>query len=115
MSDEIIYWRSGERMVMSDFSLDLRNAEEELDISEAEEGAFSGQIVLGRLDGTTSDEEWLGEIEDNNVLFLAIEGDLNELAAGFAREVKEAGGNLTHFRRFLIVSPPGVDVSNERL
>lgn len=100
---------------MSDFSLDLRNAEEELDIEEAEEGAFGGRIVLGVLDGTTSDEEWLAEIDDGNVLFLAIEGDLNELAAGFARDVKDAGGNLTHFRRFLIVAPPGILVDNERL
>lgn len=100
---------------MSDFSLDLRNAEEELDISEDVEGAFDGQIVLGVLDGTTPDEEWLGEIAEGNVLFLAIEGDLNELASGFARDVKEAGGNLTHFRRFLIVAPPGVSVNNERL
>lgn len=100
---------------MSDFSLDLRTAEEELDIGEAEEGAFGGKVVLGVLDGTTPDEEWLSEIADGHVLLLAIEGDLNELAAGFARDVKEAGGTLTHFRRFLVVAPPGVVVDNERL
>ncbi|APE95362.1 DUF5779 family protein [Halodesulfurarchaeum formicicum] len=100
---------------MSDFSLDLRNAEEELDISAAEEGDFGGRVVLGTLDGTTPDEEWLAEIEGGNVLFLAIEGDLNELASGFARDVKENGGSLTHFRRFLVVGPPGVQVDTERL
>lgn len=99
---------------MSDFSLDLRAAEEELDLSETE-GGFDGRVVLGVLDGTTPDEEWLEEIADGNVLLLAIEGDLNKLAAGFAREVKEAGGNLTHFRRFLVVAPPGIGVDNERL
>lgn len=100
---------------MSDFSLDLRAAEEELDVAEYEEGAFGGKVVLGVLDGTTPDEEWLSEIEDGHVLMLAIEGDLNKLASGFAREVKESGGNLTHFRRFLVVAPPGVVVDNERL
>ena len=100
---------------MSDFSLDLRNAEEELDIEDAEDGAFGGRVVLGTLDGTTPDEEWLAEIEAGNVLMLAIEGDLNELAAGFARDVKEDGGSLTHFRRFLVVGPPGIPIDTDRL
>jgi hypothetical protein len=46
---------------------------------------------------------------------LNVEGDLNELAAGFARDVKEGGGELMHFRDFLIVTPPGVDIDAERL
>lgn len=100
---------------MSDFSLDLRNAEEELDIDEAEEGDFGGHVVLGTLDGTTPDEEWLAEFDEGNVLMLAIEGDINELAAGFARDVKEDGGSLTHFRRFLIIAPPGIEVDTDRL
>ncbi|MFB6085997.1 MAG: DUF5779 family protein [Halodesulfurarchaeum sp.] len=100
---------------MSDFSLDLRDAEEELDIEEAEEGAFSGRIILGTLDGTTPDAEWIAEIEAGNVLILAIEGDINELAAGFARDIKEGGGTLTHFRRFLVVGPPGVVIDTDRL
>ncbi|MDZ7850766.1 MAG: DUF5779 family protein [Halodesulfurarchaeum sp.] len=100
---------------MSDFSLDLRDAEEELDIEETEEGAFGGRIVLGTLDGTTPDDEWIAEIEAGNVLILAIEGDINELAAGFARDIKEGGGTLTHFRRFLVVGPPGVVIDTERL
>ncbi|MFB6109803.1 MAG: DUF5779 family protein [Halodesulfurarchaeum sp.] len=99
---------------MSDFSLDLRNAEDELDLS-ASDGEFDGRVVLGTLDGTTPDEEWLAEVDAGNVLILAIEGDLNELAAGFARDVKEAGGSLTHFRRFLVVGPPGVTVDTQRL
>lgn len=100
---------------MADFSLDLRSAEEELDFEAIDEGEFGGRIVLGTLDGTTPDEEWLREIDAGNVLVLAIDGDLNELAAGFARDVKDAGGSLTHFRRFLIVGPPGVTVDNDRL
>ena len=100
---------------MSDFSLDLRNAEEELDIEETDGSSLDGEIVLGTLDGTTPDEEWLSEIEAGNVLMLAIEGDLNELAAGVARDVKESGGSLTHFRRFLVVGPPGVTVNTDRL
>ena len=99
---------------MSDFSLDLRHAEEELDV-EAEGEDLDGKVVLGTLDGTTPDDEWLAEIEAGNVLMLAIEGDLNELAAGFARDVKEGGGSLTHFRRFLVVGPPGVTVDTQRL
>lgn len=100
---------------MSDFSLDLRDAEEELDIEETEDGAFGGRVVLGTLDGTTPDEEWLDEFEGGNVLILAIEGDINELAAGFARDIKEAGGSLTHFRRFLVIGPPGVTIDTDRL
>jgi hypothetical protein len=46
---------------------------------------------------------------------LAVEGDLNELAAGFARDVKEMGGDLMHFRGFLVVSPPGVEIGTDRL
>lgn len=97
---------------MSDgFNLDLRNAEEEIDVPEE----FEGGVVLGVLNGTTSDSEWLGEIERGNVLLLAVDGDLNELAAGFAGDVKREGGTLMHFREFLVVAPPGVDVDAERL
>lgn len=100
---------------MSDFNLDLRNAEEELEFDAEEGEGLAGDVVLGTLDGTTPDEEWLAEIEAGNVLVLAIEGDLNELAAGFARDVKEMGGSLTHFRRFLVMGPPGVTIDTERL
>lgn len=100
---------------MSDFDLDLRNAEKHIDASEVE-GAIEGdRVVLGVLDGTTPDEEWLEEISHGNVLLLAIEGDLNELASGFAREVRDSGGTLMHFRRFLVVAPDGVTVDSDRL
>jgi len=46
---------------------------------------------------------------------LNVEGELNELAADFARDVKEAGGELMHFRDFLIVTPPEVDIDADRL
>lgn len=95
---------------MADFDLDLRNAEEQLD-----EADFEGRIVLGVLDGSTAPEEWVAEIERGNVLVLAIEGQLNELASGFAREIKDLGGELMHFRKFLVVSPPGMDIDTARL
>ncbi|MFC4543292.1 DUF5779 family protein [Halosolutus amylolyticus] len=96
---------------MSDFDLDLRAVEEHID----EELELEGELVLGVLDGSTPAEEWLETIADGNVLVLCVDGDVNELAAGFARDVKESGGNLVHFRGFLIVTPPGVDVSTDRL
>ncbi|EMA35355.1 DUF5779 family protein [Halobiforma nitratireducens] len=96
---------------MSDFDLDLRAVEEHID----EELDLEGSIVLGVLDGTTPGEQWLEAISSGNVLVLNVEGDVNELASDFARDVKEGGGNLVHFRGFLIVTPPGVDVNTERL
>lgn len=97
---------------MSDFDLDLRAAEEEIDEPERE---GSGRIELGILDGSTPDEEWVAAVADGRTLVLDIEGDVNELAAGFARDVKERGGDLVHFRGFLLVTPPGVDVDTDRL
>jgi SepF-like predicted cell division protein (DUF552 family) len=96
---------------MSDFDLDLRAVEEHID----DELELEGSIVLGVLDGETPAEEWLDAISKGNVLILNVDGDVNELAAGFARDVREADGNLVHFRGFLIVTPPGVDVSTDRL
>ena len=96
---------------MSDFDLDLRTVEEHID----EELEIEGSIVLGVLDGSTPAEEWLEAISKGNVLVLAVDGEVNELAAGFARDVKESGGNLIHFRGFLLVTPPGVDVDTDRL
>jgi hypothetical protein len=95
---------------MSDFDLDLQTAEGELDEPEP-----SGRVVLGVLDGTTNPEEWVTHVESGDVLVLNVEGDLNELAAGFAREVRDMGGELMHFRDFLVVSPPGRDIDTDRL
>ncbi|WP_222917854.1 DUF5779 family protein [Natrinema sp. SYSU A 869] len=96
---------------MSDFDLDLRAVEEHID----DELDLEGSLVLGVLDGETSADEWLEAISKGNVLILSVEGNVNELAAGFARDVKESGGELVHFRGFLLVLPPGVDVNTERL
>ncbi|MGM0591603.1 MAG: DUF5779 family protein [Halobacteriota archaeon] len=96
---------------MADFDLDLRNAEEQLD----DEEDYNGTIVLGILDSAEDSEEWLANVEDGNVLVLAIQGDLNRLASGFARDIKEMGGQLMHFRKFLIVTPPGVGIDTDRL
>jgi hypothetical protein len=96
---------------MSEFDLDLRNAEEQL------KGGDDGgsEVVLGVLDGTTDPAEWIEAIENGDVLVLNVDGDLNRLAAGFAREVRDAGGTLMRFRGFLVVTPPGVGIDTDRL
>ncbi|WP_251133194.1 DUF5779 family protein [Halorubrum sp. 2020YC2] len=96
---------------MSDWDLDLRDAEAKMD----EAFAAAGDVVLGVLDGTTDPEEWVRSVDYGNTLVLSIEGDLNELAAGFARDVKEMDGELMHFRGFLVVTPPGVSIDTDRL
>jgi len=97
---------------MSDWDLDLRDAEEQMD----EAFAAAGDVVLGVvLDGTTDPDEWVRSIDYGNTLVLSVDGDLNELAAGFAREVKDMGGELMHFRGFLVVTPPGVTIDTDRL
>jgi len=99
---------------MSDFEgLDLQAVEDQMDETERHGG--SNRVTLGVLDGSTPDEEWVEVIDDGAVLVLNVDGDLNELAAGFARPVKEAGGDLMHFRGFLIVTPPGVNIDADRL
>ncbi|MFB6281514.1 MAG: DUF5779 family protein [Haloferacaceae archaeon] len=97
---------------MSDFDLDLRGAEEQLG---DEEGGVPGDVVLGVLDGSTDPAEWIEAVEAGQVLVLAVEGDVNRLAAGFARDVADMGGTLMHFRDFLLVAPPGTEIDNDRL
>jgi len=94
---------------MSDWDLDLRHAEDQL------EDAGSGDVVLGVLDGSTEAEEWVRNVEYGNVLVLNVDGDINELAAGFARDVRDMNGELMHFRGFLVVTPPGTDIDTDRL
>ena len=99
---------------MSDFDgLDLQAVEDQMAV-DAEAGG-SSRVVLGILDGTSEDEEWIDAIENGDLLVLNVDGDLNELAAGFARPVTEAGGELMHFRGFLVVTPPGVSIDTDRL
>ena len=99
---------------MSDFEgLDLQAVEDQM--AADEETGGSHRVVLGVLDGTTDDTEWVAAIEEGAVLVLNVEGDLNELASGFARPVKDAGGDLMHFRGFLIVTPPTVSIDKNRL
>ena len=95
---------------MGDFDLDLQTAEGEL-----EDPDPNGQVVLGVLNGTTDPEAWIEHVENDDVLVLNVEGDLNELAAGFAREIRDLGGELMHFRGFLVVSPPGREIDPDRL
>lgn len=96
---------------MSDFDLDLQAVEDQMDDDERE----GSRIVLGILDGSTPDEEWIAEVDGGAVLVLDVEGNVNELAAGFARDITEMGGELMRFRDFLLVTPPGVVIDTERL
>jgi hypothetical protein len=97
---------------MSDFDLDLRAVEDMMD----DEDAAEGGVVLGVLDGSTPPDRWArAATADGSVLVLAIEGDVNELAAGFAGDVRDAGGDLIQFREFLVVAPPGVGIDRSRL
>ena len=108
----------GDRPFMSDFDLDLRSVEEQLEDAEADDApddGGGGDVVLGVLDGTTPAAEWVDELEDGAVLVLAVEGDLNELAAGLAEGTTDLGGDLLQFREFLVVTPPGVDIDRSRL
>ena len=100
---------------MSDFEgLDLQAVEDQMDDVEGDEEG-SNRVVLGVLDGSTPPEEWVDAVDRGAVLVLNVEGDLNELAATFARDVKDAGGELMHFRGFLVVTPPGVAIDADRL
>ncbi|RNJ26077.1 DUF5779 family protein [Halosegnis longus] len=94
---------------MSEFELDLQSAEGDMDVPDTD------SVVLGILDGETPDAEWIALVEAGNTLVLDIEGDLSELAAGFATEITDLGGELMHFRGFLVVSPPGRDIDTDRL
>jgi len=98
---------------MSEFDLDLRTVEEE--IEDDTDADTSGRVVLGVLDGSTDDEEWIDHVDAGRVLVLAVEGDVNELAAGFAKAISQMDGDLVHFRGFLIVTPAGVTVDTDRL
>ncbi|QGN06951.1 hypothetical protein Hrd1104_06345 [Halorhabdus sp. CBA1104] len=95
---------------MSEFDLDLQAVESQL---EGDEGDH--RVVLGILDGTTPDEEWVQLATDGAVLVLDVQGDVNEQAGGFARDVRDNGGSLVHFRGFLIVTPPRVEIDTDRL
>lgn len=99
---------------MSDFDLDLRAVEDHLE-DEDEAGEMAGSIRLGVLDGTTPGHEWYDAVMSGNVLVLDVQGDVNELAAGFARDVREDDGELVHFRGFLIVAPPGIEIDTSDL
>jgi hypothetical protein len=94
---------------MAEFDLDLREAEAQLD------DLPSDEVVLGVLNGETEGTEWVQTVTQGNVLVLSIDGDLNELAASFARDIKEMGGELMHFREFLIVTPPETAINTDRL
>lgn len=95
---------------MTEFDLDLRAVEDQIE-PEPEETS----VELGVLDGSSEPSEWVDAVDDDRLLVLAVEGDVNERAAGFAREVTEMGGDVVHFRGFLVIAPPGVGVDTGRL
>lgn len=97
---------------MSDFGLDLESVERMIDEDELQD---DGRVVLGVLDGSTDPDEWVELVLSGNILVLAIEGELEALAETFAEDIDDAGGQLVHFRSFLIVTPPDVPVDNDRL
>ena len=92
--------------------LDLQAAEGELDEPRA---PTLDRVELGVLDGSTEPEAWIEAVSGGAVLVLDVEGDLNELAAGFARQIREMGGELMHYRGFLVVSPADVEIDTGRL
>lgn len=96
---------------MSDFDLDLKAAEDRMEGDWLDEN----RVVLDVLDGSTPDEERVETVDDGAILVLAVEGDVEELAAGFAREVQEGGGDLMTFRDMLIVTPADVVIDHDRL
>lgn len=99
---------------MSDFDLDLKSVEEDI-VADEDGGDGSDRVVLGVLDGTTPPEEWIEAVEEGQTLVLRVEGDVNQLAGGFAREISEMDGDLMTFREFLIVTPPGVSIDASRV
>jgi hypothetical protein len=111
VSSRTLLIRAALNPLVSDFDLDLRAAEEQLD----DGTAGAGDVTVAVLDGTTDPEEWVGLVAEGRTLLLAVDGDLNALAAPFAREVTELGGTLTHFRDKLVVTPPDADVDTSRL
>jgi hypothetical protein len=98
------------------FDLDLQTVEEEIEPDDDDADELGGRrIVLGVLDGTTDEREWFEVVERGDVLVLTIEGELTDLATDLVPRVKERGGNLVHFREFLIVTPANVSVDADRL
>lgn len=95
---------------VSDFDLDLQTAEGEMD-----DPPGGDRVVLGVLDGSTPPEEWIELVVAGNTLVLGVDGDLAELATGFAPRLKEEGAELMHFRGKLVVSPAGRTIDTDRL
>lgn len=101
---------------MGDFDgLNLQAVEDQLDEETDGDRDGTNRVLLGVLDGSTPPEEWISLVESGTVLVLNLEGDLNRLASGFARDIRDDGGSLMHFRGFLVVSPPGVEIDTSRL
>ena len=99
----------------SGFDLDLQTVEQEIQPEDDEETPGERRIVLGVLDATSDQREWFDVVDRGDVLVLSVDGDLSDLAGDLAPMVKERGGNVVHFRQFLIVSPADVSIDADRL
>lgn len=108
-TDGGLFTPSRRREVMTEFDLDLGAIEQDMDEGRERE------VILGLLDGTTPGEDWVDAVAAGNVLVLAVDGLLTDLAADFAPQIREGGGSVVHFRDFLVVAPPDVDVDTSRL
>ena len=94
---------------MDPYELDLESVEEALDLSTDQ------KIILGFLDGSVPESEWITELELENILVLQIKGELEDLIQEVAPYIKENGGSIVHFRGFLIITPSTISVDNTRL
>ena len=94
---------------MDPYEIDLESAEEALDLPTDQ------KIILGFLDGSVPESEWVSELELGNVLVLQVKGELETLIQKIAPHIKENGGSIVHFRGFLIITPSTISVDNTRL
>lgn len=93
---------------MGDFDLDLGSIEENI-----EEG--DRRVILDILEESTSGDTWVADVTDGNIIVLHVIGELDEVVGGFAEKINSIGGSIVHFRSFLILTPPGVEIDTDRL
>jgi MinD-like ATPase involved in chromosome partitioning or flagellar assembly len=93
---------------MGEFDLDLGSIEENMPEDDR-------RVILDVLDGSSSGEQWVRDVASGNVLVLHVRGELDELVGEFAEDIKEFGGSITHFRSFLVIVPPDVEIDTDRL
>ncbi len=93
---------------MGEFDLDLGSIEENMPEEDR-------RVILDVLDMSRNGEQWVRDVAKGNILVLHVRGELDEVVGGFAEEIKEFGGSIMHFRSFLVITPPDVDIDADRL